>query len=72
MKIVRTEAEVDSQLASAQREAKSAFGRDEAYMERYLTWPRHVEMQIIGDQHGDVLWVGERDCSAQRRHQKLI
>jgi acetyl-CoA/propionyl-CoA carboxylase, biotin carboxylase, biotin carboxyl carrier protein len=72
MKIVRSEDEVDTQLASAQREAKSAFGRDEAYMERYLTWPRHVEMQIIGDQHGNVVWVGERDCSAQRRHQKLI
>jgi acetyl-CoA/propionyl-CoA carboxylase, biotin carboxylase, biotin carboxyl carrier protein len=72
MKVVRSEAEVDDQLASAQREAKSAFGRDEAYIERYLTWPRHIEMQIIGDQHGNVVWVGERDCSAQRRHQKLI
>ncbi len=72
MKIVRSDAEVDTQLASAQREAKSAFGRDEAYIERYLTWPRHVEMQIIGDQHGNVVWVGERDCSAQRRHQKLV
>jgi acetyl-CoA/propionyl-CoA carboxylase, biotin carboxylase, biotin carboxyl carrier protein len=72
MKVVRNESEVDDQLAGAQREAKSAFGRDEAYIERYLTWPRHIEMQIIGDQHGNVVWVGERDCSAQRRHQKLI
>jgi acetyl-CoA/propionyl-CoA carboxylase, biotin carboxylase, biotin carboxyl carrier protein len=72
MKVVKSESEVESQLAAAQREAKSAFGRDEAYMERYLTWPRHVEMQIVGDQHGNVLWIGERDCSAQRRHQKLI
>jgi acetyl-CoA/propionyl-CoA carboxylase, biotin carboxylase, biotin carboxyl carrier protein len=72
MKVVKAEAEVDDQLAAAQREAKSAFGRDEAYIERYLTWPRHIEMQIIGDQHGNVVWVGERDCSAQRRHQKLI
>jgi acetyl-CoA/propionyl-CoA carboxylase, biotin carboxylase, biotin carboxyl carrier protein len=72
MKVVRSADEVDSQLASAQREAKAAFGRDEAYIERYLTWPRHIEMQIIGDQHGNVVWVGERDCSAQRRHQKLI
>ncbi len=72
MKVVKAEAEVDDLLAAAQREAKSAFGRDEAYIERYLTWPRHVEMQIIGDQHDNVVWVGERDCSAQRRHQKLI
>jgi acetyl-CoA/propionyl-CoA carboxylase, biotin carboxylase, biotin carboxyl carrier protein len=72
MKVVKQESEVDDLLAAAQREAKAAFGRDEAYMERYLTWPRHVEMQIIGDQHGNVVWVGERDCSAQRRHQKLV
>jgi acetyl-CoA/propionyl-CoA carboxylase, biotin carboxylase, biotin carboxyl carrier protein len=72
MKVVREESQVDELLAGAQREAKAAFGRDEAYIERYLTWPRHVEMQIIGDQHGNVVWLGERDCSAQRRHQKLV
>ena len=59
-------------MASAQREAKAFFGRDEVYVERYLTWPRHVEVQIVGDQQGDVVWVSTRDCSAQRRHQKLI
>ncbi len=72
MKVVRDAGGVESAIESAQREAKAYFGRDEIYMERYLTWPRHVEMQIIGDQHGNLVWVGERDCSAQRRHQKLI
>jgi len=72
MKVVTSAAEVDDAMASAQREAKSFFGRDEVYVERYLTWPRHVEVQIVGDQHGDVVWVSTRDCSAQRRHQKLI
>ncbi len=72
MKVVHAAAEVDHAMASAQREAKAFFGRDEVYVERYLTWPRHVEVQIVGDQHGDVVWVSTRDCSAQRRHQKLI
>jgi acetyl-CoA/propionyl-CoA carboxylase biotin carboxyl carrier protein len=72
MKVVAAAAEVDDAMASAQREAKSFFGRDEVYVERYLTWPRHVEVQIVGDQQGDVVWVSTRDCSAQRRHQKLI
>ena len=72
MKVVQSAAEVDEAMASAQREAKSFFGRDEVYVERYLTWPRHVEVQIVGDQQGDVVWVSTRDCSAQRRHQKLI
>jgi acetyl-CoA/propionyl-CoA carboxylase biotin carboxyl carrier protein len=72
MKVVASEAAVENAIESARREAKAYFGRDEIYMERYLTWPRHVEMQIVGDTHGNVVWVSERDCSAQRRHQKLI
>ncbi|NNE13103.1 MAG: ATP-grasp domain-containing protein, partial [Ilumatobacter sp.] len=72
MKVVQKAADVDDAMASAQREAKAFFGRDEVYVERYLTWPRHVEVQIVGDHHGDVVWVSTRDCSAQRRHQKLI
>ncbi len=72
MKVVQSAAEVDDAMASAQREAKSFFGRDEVYVERYLTWPRHVEVQLVGDKFGDVVWISTRDCSAQRRHQKLI
>jgi len=72
MKVVGSAEEVDAALESAQREAESFFGRSECYMERYLTWPRHIEMQIIADQHGKTVWLGERDCSAQRRHQKLV
>ena len=72
MKVVRSADEVVEAMDSAQRESKAFFGRDEIYLERYLTWPRHVEVQIVGDQHGNVVWVTTRDCSAQRRHQKLI
>ena len=72
MKVVQSADEVDAAIESARREAKAYFGRDEIYIERYLTWPRHIEMQIVGDQHGDVVWISERDCSAQRRHQKLV
>jgi acetyl-CoA/propionyl-CoA carboxylase biotin carboxyl carrier protein len=72
MKVVASAAEAAEAMESAQREAQAYFGRPEIYVERYLTWPRHVEMQIIGDTHGNVVWLGERDCSAQRRHQKLV
>ena len=72
MKVVRSADEVEEAVASARRESKAFFGRDEIYVERYLTWPRHVEVQIVGDQQGNVVWVSTRDCSAQRRHQKLI
>ncbi|MGH9066428.1 MAG: acetyl-CoA carboxylase biotin carboxylase subunit, partial [Acidimicrobiales bacterium] len=72
MRVVPDAASAAPALESAQREAEKAFGRGETYLERYLTWPRHVEMQIIADTRGAVLWLGERDCSAQRRHQKLV
>jgi acetyl-CoA/propionyl-CoA carboxylase biotin carboxyl carrier protein len=72
MRVVQSADEAHAALASAQSEALKGFGRDECYVERFLVKPRHVEMQIIGDQHGNCVWVGERDCSVQRRHQKLI
>ena len=72
MRVVRSEDEAAEAFDSARSEALKGFGRDECYVERYLTWPRHIEMQIIGDTHGNCVWIAERDCSAQRRHQKLV
>jgi acetyl-CoA/propionyl-CoA carboxylase biotin carboxyl carrier protein len=72
LKVARTIDEIPALLESAIREAVAAFGRGECFVERYLDRPRHVEAQVLADQHGNVIVVGTRDCSLQRRHQKLV
>ena len=72
MRIVKSAGELPHALRTAQREAEAAFGNGDVYIERYLESPRHVEFQILGDHHGAVVHLGERECSIQRRHQKLI
>jgi acetyl-CoA/propionyl-CoA carboxylase, biotin carboxylase, biotin carboxyl carrier protein len=72
LKVARSMEEIPELFASAVREAEAAFGRGECFVERYLDRPRHVEAQVIADQHGSVTVVGTRDCSLQRRHQKLV
>jgi acetyl-CoA/propionyl-CoA carboxylase biotin carboxyl carrier protein len=72
MKVVNSADEAQSAFDSAQREALAYFGRDECYMERYLTRPRHIELQVFTDTQGNGVYISDRDCSTQRRHQKLI
>ena len=72
MKIVHSQAALPNAFATARAEAQSGFGNPEVYIEKYCEQPRHVEIQILADKHGNVIHLGERDCSIQRRHQKLI
>jgi acetyl-CoA carboxylase biotin carboxylase subunit len=72
MRVVRNPNELGTALRTAQREAEAAFGNGDVYIEKYLDNPRHIEFQIIGDHHGNVVHLGERECSIQRRHQKLL
>jgi acetyl-CoA carboxylase biotin carboxylase subunit len=72
MRVVYTEEELEGALEAAQKEAKAAFGNDGMYMEKFVEEPRHIEIQIAGDQYGTVCHLSERECSIQRRHQKLV
>src|SRR5437764_3437095 len=72
MKVARREIELPTALATARAEAKAAFGYDALYLEKYLEQPRHIEIQVLGDGQGRAIHLGERDCSLQRRHQKVL
>jgi acetyl-CoA carboxylase biotin carboxylase subunit len=72
MRMITSEAELLDKINDARRESKAAFGNDELYMEKFIEEPRHIEIQIVGDQYGNVCHLSERDCSVQRRHQKLL
>ncbi len=71
MKVARNDEEMEIALSTARTEAKAAFGNDEVYIEKYLVLPRHIEIQVLGDGQGNAVHLGERDCSLQRRHQKI-
>jgi acetyl-CoA carboxylase biotin carboxylase subunit len=72
MRQVRSEAEIEAALRDAQSEAQNAFGDSEVYIEKFIERPRHIEVQVLGDRHGTLLHLGERECSVQRRHQKVV
>ena len=72
MKVAQTAADMERAFHSARAEGKSNFGNDEVYIEKYLTTPRHIEIQVFGDGKGNAVHLGERDCSLQRRHQKVF
>jgi acetyl-CoA carboxylase biotin carboxylase subunit len=72
MRVVRVPAELSNAVKTAQREAEAAFGVGDVYIEKYIESPRHIEFQVLGDHHGSVVHLGERECSIQRRHQKLV
>ncbi len=72
MRVVNHEEELESQMKMAQNEALSSFGNDDVFIEKYVASPKHIEIQLIGDQHGNCVYLFERECSIQRRHQKLI
>ncbi len=72
MRIIRSAEELPHQFNSARSEAASAFGNGDLYMEKFIERPRHIEFQVLADEHGNVISLGERDCSIQRRHQKLL
>jgi acetyl-CoA carboxylase biotin carboxylase subunit len=72
MKVAHSRDQIGNALRMARNEARSAFGSDAVYIEKYLGHPRHIEVQVLGDRHGNVVHLGERDCSLQRRHQKIL
>ncbi|MEQ8498161.1 MAG: acetyl/propionyl/methylcrotonyl-CoA carboxylase subunit alpha [Sneathiellaceae bacterium] len=72
MRIARSDAEVHEGFKSAMNEARSSFGDDRVFIEKYVEEPRHIEIQVLGDAHGNVIYLGERECSIQRRHQKVV
>src|SRR4029077_15033833 len=72
MRLVHSAGELRAALRSAQSEAQRAFGDDEVYIEQAIVNPRHIEMQVLADEHGNTVYLGERECSIQRRHQKVL